>query len=151
MATYGGAPSATGGVFNAVLNKVGNVLMIVVMLIVGGWIWPSWKRINTFSHHVNYRNARWLLMAASASWPFQMIRLVYNTTYAFDRIPSLDPVMGTFATQFVLLFLLHLAVVLIAIAGGWLSLHITDKKQIPYDEVPLENLNSEEQGQQTGN
>lgn len=78
-----------------------------------------------------------------------MIRLVYNTTYAFDRITSLDPVMGTFTTQFVLLFLLHLAVVLIAIAGGWLSRHITDKNAISYDGVPLENLNSEEQGRHT--
>lgn len=149
MATYGGAPSTTGGVFNAVLNKTGNLLMILVMLIVGVWIWSSWRRVNTFSDHVNYRNARWLLIAACASWPFQMIRLVYNTTYAFDRIASLDPVMGSFATQFVLLFLLHLAVVLIAVAGGWLSQHVTDKKQISYDGVPLHNLYSEDQGRQT--
>lgn len=149
MATYGGAPSATGGVFNDVLNKVGNLLMILVMLIVGIWIWPSWKRVNTFSRHVNHRNARWLLIAACASWPFQMIRLVYNTTYAFDRIPSLDPVMGTFATQFVLLFLLHLAVVLIAIAGGWLSRNVTDKKLISDDGVPLDDVNWVEQGPQT--
>lgn len=149
MATYGGAPSTTGGVFNDVINKVGNLLMILVMLIVGVWIWPSWKRVNTFSDHVNYRNARWLLIAACASLPFQMIRLIYNTTYAFDRITSLDPVMGTFATQFVLLFLLHLVVGLIAIVGGWLSRHITDQKTVSYDGVPLHNLNSEEQGRQT--
>lgn len=149
MATYGGSPSPTGGVFGDVINKVGNLLMILVMLIIGIWIWPSWKRVNTFSQHVNYRNARWLLIAACASWPFQTVRLIYNTTYAFDRISSLDPVMGTFATQFVLLFLLHLAVVLISIAGGWLSRHITDKKQISYEGVPLDNLNSAERGVQT--
>ncbi|KAJ4422542.1 hypothetical protein N0V82_002770 [Gnomoniopsis sp. IMI 355080] len=144
MATYGGSPSETGGVFNAVINKVGNVLMILVMVIVCAWIWPSWRKTKTFSRHFNSRNARWLLLAACAGMPFQMIRLIYNTTYAFDRIASLDPVMGTFATQFVLLFLMHLAVVITSTAGGWVSRDVNDGKHITDDSSNLENLSSVE-------
>ncbi|KAF3761190.1 hypothetical protein M406DRAFT_343277 [Cryphonectria parasitica EP155] len=121
MCTYAGSPSPTGGVFSAPLNKVGNLMMVFVMLVVGVWIWPTWKRTKVFPRHLNARNARYLLFTAAAALPFQMVRLVYNTTYAFDHVTSLDPVMGTFATQFVLMFLMHLSVVLTSLAGGWLS------------------------------
>ncbi|KAJ4396118.1 hypothetical protein N0V93_000335 [Gnomoniopsis smithogilvyi] len=143
MATYGGSPSPAGGVFNSTLNKVGNLLMLLVMLVVCVWIWPSWRRTNNSSRHFNSRNARWLLLAACAGMPFQMIRLIYNTIYAFDRIASLDPVMGSFSTLLVLMFLMHLAVVITATVGGWLARHVNEAKlEITDDGSNLENLSS---------
>ncbi|CAN8105771.1 unnamed protein product [Discula destructiva] len=144
MATYGGSPSHTGGVFSDPLNKTGNILMIIVMLIVCGWLWPSFKQVNAFSGRFNTRNSRYLLITACAAMPFQMARLIYNTTYAFDRNTSLDPVMGTFATQFVLLFLLHLVVVLISMAGGWLTQNTTDNRTFSDDGLNLEAQESVE-------
>lgn len=138
MATYGGSPSQTGGVFNSTLNKVGNLLMILVMFIVCVWILPSWKRTNNFSRHFNFRNARWLLLAACAGTPFQLVRLIYNTTYAFNRIASLDPVMGSFTTIFVLMFIMHLAVIITSTTGGWLSRHVNDAKEVVDDGSNLE-------------
>lgn len=137
MATYAGSPSRTGGVINPMLNKVGNLLMLGVILLICLGIVHAWQRAKVFPGHPNFRNARYLLLAAAIAMPFQIIRLVYNTTYAFERDSNLDPVMGTFATQFILMFLLHLGVVLAAVTGGWRSRQIMPRTFSSDDMIVL--------------
>ncbi|KAK2590403.1 hypothetical protein QQS21_011908 [Conoideocrella luteorostrata] len=123
MATYGGSPSASnpGGVQNSTLNKLGNILMLAAILSLCWWIWPTGKRVFSSRSHPNYQPAKALLITAGAALPFQLVRLTYNSTYAFIRIPSLDPDMGSFETRLVLIFGTQLIVTMVLIGGGWLS------------------------------
>ncbi|KAJ4252902.1 hypothetical protein NW762_010808 [Fusarium torreyae] len=123
IATYGGSPSAktSDGVVSSMINKVGNCLMIFVILVVFiWWIWTT-NRILVASTHPNWAAGTVMLLAAGIGLPFQFIRLVHSLTYAFERELAMDPVMGVFATKLILIFLTQLAVVLCLVAGGWLS------------------------------
>ncbi|CAK7218519.1 hypothetical protein SEUCBS140593_003574 [Sporothrix eucalyptigena] len=144
VATYGGAPSATTttGVINASLNQIGNCLMLFVMFTICWWLWPTWQRLMTVPNHPNFRNAQVLLFAAVAAMPFQLVRLAYNTTYAFIRVPSLDPVMGSFATRLVLLFFMQLAVALACTTGGILSAKVVPRSALMGDDLILKEHNS---------
>ena len=145
VATYGGAPSATadGGVVSTNLNQIGNCLMLWVMFTICWWMWPTYQRLSSVTAHPNYRAARFLLYAAAAGMPFQLVRLAYGTTYAFLRVPSLDPVTGSFATQFILLFLMQLGVALSAVAGGWLSRDVVPRSKLAGDDLVLKPRDSE--------
>ncbi|KAI8717609.1 hypothetical protein NCS52_00837300 [Fusarium sp. LHS14.1] len=123
MAAYAGKPDddAPGGVKDETLNKVGNILMFLVMVVVLFWLWPSAKRVFSARQEVNYKESKALIMAAGPGIVLQLIRLSYSLTYAFNRIESLDPVTGSFATRLVLMFGTQLCIVLVIIAGGWFS------------------------------
>ncbi|KAH8885003.1 hypothetical protein GQ53DRAFT_879293 [Thozetella sp. PMI_491] len=140
VATYGGAPSPTGqgGVVAENLNQIGNCLMLFVMFAICWWMWPTWRRVSSVPTHPNYRSARWLLYTAGAAMPFHLVRLAYNTTYAFLRVSSLDPVTGSFATRLILLFFMQLGVALPAIAGGWMSKELVPKSQLLPEELVLQ-------------
>lgn len=125
MATYGGAPDAAGagGVKNAVFEQLGTLMMLWVLFAVCGWMWPTWRRIQRASdhsqlHHPNARPARMLFFGAAAAMPFWVGRMGYQTLYAFQHTPSLAPVMGSFATKLVLLFLPYLGAMAGLLAGG---------------------------------
>ncbi|CAK7236563.1 hypothetical protein SBRCBS47491_009679 [Sporothrix bragantina] len=139
VATYGGAPSATttSGVINENLNQIGNCLMLFVMFTICWWLWPTWQRLMTVPNHPNFRNAQMLLFAAVAAMPFQLVRLAYNTTYAFVRVPSLDPVMGSFATRLILLFFMQLAVSVFCTAAGCLSANVVPRSALTGDDLIL--------------
>lgn len=125
MATYGGSPSATGkgGVANQLLNQIGNCLMLAVMATMCWWIWPTWRRTAALHRkHPMFKPLRALLVAAGVAIPFQCLRLIYNTTYAFDHLPILDPITGTFAVRLILQFIPQIGVAVAAVAGGWLSI-----------------------------
>ncbi len=100
-------------------------------------MWPTWQRLSSVPSHPNFRAARYLILAAGAGMPFQLVRLAYNTTYAFIRVPSLDPVTGSFATRLILMFMMQLAVVLMASAGGFLSRHVVPRSQISEEHLTL--------------
>ncbi|KAF4948542.1 hypothetical protein FSARC_13714 [Fusarium sarcochroum] len=123
IATYGGSPSAetSDGVASSIINKIGNCLMIFVILIVFAWWLWSTNRILAASTHPNWPAGTVMLLAAGVGIPFQFIRVVHSMTYAFERVPSMDPIMGVFAVKLILIFLTQLAVVLSLVAGGWLS------------------------------
>lgn len=127
LATYGGAPSATGkgGVANQELSRIGNLMMLFVLFTVCGWMWPTHKKINQYrlgsSGHPNGRAAQLLLWAGAAAMPIWLGRLSYMCIYAFNRQDTnLDPVMGSFAVKMLLFGTLWGAATALT-AGGWFS------------------------------
>ncbi|TDZ41079.1 hypothetical protein CTRI78_v009976 [Colletotrichum trifolii] len=122
IATYGGSPSPKGGVASSNLDQIGNCLQLFVLFGVCFWMWPTYRRIRSASSS-NCRPAMLMLRAAVVGMPFHLIHLAYTTTYAFNRIPSLDPVMGSFATKLVLLFGTELGTAMAMVGGGWLSMN----------------------------
>ena len=143
IATYGGSPSATkkGGVINQELNRIGNCLMLVVMVSLYLWIYPSYRHIRAYSGHRNSGRARIILFTAVACLPFQSVRLAYNTTYSFRGIPSLDPYLGSFVSKLILIFGTQLILVLSMIGGGWLSMPSDAKTPLNEPEREVENVN----------
>lgn len=124
MATYGGAADAEGegGVKNAVFEQLGTLIMLWVLFAVCGWMWPTWKKIQRFAgYHPNARPARMLFFGGAAAMPFWIGRMGYQTLYAFQHTASLNPVMGSFATKLVILFLTYLGAMAGLLAGGWLG------------------------------
>lgn len=128
VATYGGAPSATGvgGVANQELSRIGNLMMLFVLFTVCGWMWPTYKKIayyrRTFGmSHPNARASQILLWAGMAAMPIWLGRLAYMCIYAFNRQDTaLDPVMGSFAVKMLLFGTLWGAATALT-AGGWFS------------------------------
>ncbi|KAK7710374.1 hypothetical protein SLS64_005959, partial [Diaporthe eres] len=126
VATYGGAPSATGegGVTNQQLSRIGNLLMLFVLFTVCGWMWPTYKKITYYRRsgsHPNARAALVLLWAGVAAMPIWLGRLSYMCIYAFNRQSTdLDPVMGSFAVKILLFGTLWGAAAALT-AGGWFS------------------------------
>ncbi|KAJ0124479.1 integral membrane protein [Diaporthe amygdali] len=124
IATYGGAPSATGkgGVANQELSRIGNLMMLWVLFTVCGWMWPTYKKINRYTGvHPNARPSLMLFWGGVAAMPIWLGRLSYMCIYAFNRQNiSLDPVMGTFAIK-MLLFLTLFGAATALTAGGWFA------------------------------
>ncbi|KAJ4396611.1 hypothetical protein N0V93_000832 [Gnomoniopsis smithogilvyi] len=123
IATYAGSPSATGegGVANQTLNRVGNVLLLTVLAIIYGWMWPTWRKMKRYQGvHPNVAPVRWLFFAAMTAMPFWLVRLVSITTYAFAHtITSLDPVMGSYGTKLLLVFGMYVLASAALLVGGW--------------------------------
>lgn len=140
MAAYAGKadPNESEGVKNAMLNKIGNLLMFGVMVGVLFWLWPAGKRVFSARQDVNYKAAKALIMAAGPATVLHLIRLSYGVTYAFNRIPSLDPVTGSFATRLVLMFGTQLFVVLVVLVGGWFSKDAVPQPQVRVDDRSIE-------------
>lgn len=132
MAAYGNSPKASKphGVKDVSIAKIGNCVMLVVMLMLLLWTLYAGKCIRNARSHQNYKKAKILFFTACAGLPFQTIRLTYSTTYAFSRISSLDPFMGSFATKVVLIFCMQLAVALACCCGGFLST-LAVKRKLP--------------------
>jgi hypothetical protein len=121
MATYGGAPSATGSgwVLSELLDKLGNILMLIVIFTLYAWIWFTWRRVRAVPKDPNFKPALYMLVAAAGGLPLQLIRITYGTTYAFELADSgLDPIMGIFATRFICLFVSQLGCTIAMFAGG---------------------------------
>ncbi|GKT44481.1 uncharacterized protein ColSpa_04662 [Colletotrichum spaethianum] len=104
-----------------------------------GWMWPTFKKIRS-SSSPNCRPAMRMLRATVVGIPFQLIHLAYTTTYAFNRISSLDPVMGSFATKLVLLFGTQLGVTAAMLGGGWFGMSADTPKAV---EVELARIDIE--------
>ncbi|KAK7408445.1 hypothetical protein QQX98_009372 [Neonectria punicea] len=134
MAAYAGKPdeNADGGVKNTMLDKIGNCLIFLVMVGVLFWLWPIGKRVFSERQDTNYKAAKALIMAAGPGTVLQLIRLSYSLTYAFNRVPSLDPVTGSFATRLILMFGTQLCVVIVVLVGGWFSM---DARPQPQERV----------------
>lgn len=78
IATYGGAPSATGkgGVANQELSRIGNLMMLWVLFTVCGWMWPTYKKIQRYMGvHPNARPSLILFWAGVAAMPIWLGRL----------------------------------------------------------------------------
>ncbi|KAK6225439.1 hypothetical protein QIS74_01486 [Colletotrichum tabaci] len=138
MSTYGGAPShSSSGVMNQTLNQIGNCMQLFVMLGVCGWMWPTFLKIRS-SSSPNCRPAMLMLRATVVGMPFHLIHLAYTTTYAFNHIPSLDPVMGSFATKLVLLFGTQLGVTIAMLGGGWFGMSADMPKAVQVELAPTD-------------
>lgn len=133
MATYGGAADSegAGGVKNQTLEQLGTLMMLWVLFAVCAWMWPTWKKVQRFSgYHPNARPAKMLLLGGAAAMPFWLARMGYQTLYAFQHPAALDPVMGSFATKLVLIFLTYLGASAALLAGGWLSMDLLPVGQV---------------------
>lgn len=123
LASYGGAPSATGagGVINQTCNKVGSLILLAVLFAVCVWMWPTMRKIQRYSvaRHPNAQSARMLWWGTVGAMPFWLVRLAYLVTYAFEHKLVLDPVMGTFAVKLVLVFGTYLFASIPLLVGGW--------------------------------
>lgn len=123
IATYAGSLSATGegGVKNQTLNRVGNLILIAVLLVVAGWIYPTWRKMQRYQGvHPNVAPVRWLLYTTMAALPIWLIRLIGNTTYAFQHsITALDPVLGSYQTKLLLVFGTYFFASTLLLVGGW--------------------------------
>ncbi|KAH8655512.1 hypothetical protein BX600DRAFT_515330 [Xylariales sp. PMI_506] len=136
LATYGGAPSATGadGVIAESLDKIGNILMLLVLLGLYAWIWPTWHRVWSVRGDPTFKPTLYMLIATLAGLPFQFIRIAYNTTYAFELSDSaLNPILGIFATRFVFLFATQLGCTIVMLIGGYLGI-CKPESQVLVDE-----------------
>ncbi|KAI9699255.1 MAG: hypothetical protein M1820_007227 [Bogoriella megaspora] len=125
IATAGGAPDPkkTGLPMNPTLEKVGFVSLLVVLLSLFPWAYYTRLRIKGSEPHPNCHAAMSMLWAAVIGIPFELVRVLYGMTYAFDhKILALDPIMGTFLTKFELIFLPELGVAVCVLAGGWLGM-----------------------------
>lgn len=129
MATYGGSPNSDkpDGVAASTLDKAGNCMMVAVLVVTCGWWALTLRRVLLVRVQVVWPLARMMLLAVGVGIPFLAVILAHNTTYAFDRMASLDPVMGTFATTLVLGFGAQLAVTISFMIGGWLSRNVHTK------------------------
>ncbi|KAF3762926.1 hypothetical protein M406DRAFT_72895 [Cryphonectria parasitica EP155] len=145
VATYGGSASATGegGVINQSLYRIGTLILLFVLFSVCGWMWPTFRKIQRYSRfHPNARPARHMFWAAVAAMAFWLLRLAYDTFYAYDHLTELDPVMGTFGTKLVLVFGTYLGASIALLAGGWLGM-----SKIPLD-MTMELVTSSEERQE---
>ncbi|ETS87449.1 hypothetical protein PFICI_01277 [Pestalotiopsis fici W106-1] len=145
LATYGGSPSATGegGVASQLLNRIGNCLMLGVMATMCWWIWPTWRRTSALHRkHPMFKPCRALIVAAAVAIPFQCLRLIYNTTYAFDHLAILDPITGTFAVRLILQFIPQIGVAVATVVGGWFGIPPKDKSNPGEEMACLEQLPS---------
>lgn len=115
--------------------------MLAVMLYLLYWLWPTWKRMVEVRHHSKFPPTRFMLIGCAVGIPFHLVRLAYNTCYAFYHKASLDPVTGSFATRVVLIFLMQLGASLAITAGGWLGM--SDRfpaDRQPVEQVPLQDI-----------
>lgn len=127
MATYGGAADSEGegGVKNKTFEQIGSLIMLWVLFAVCAWMWPTWKKVQRFAgYHPNARPAKMLLFGGAGAMPFWLVRMGYQTYYAFEHPSALNPVMGSFATKLVLLFFPYLGASVALLAGGWLSMDL---------------------------
>ncbi|KAI8691914.1 hypothetical protein NCS56_00185100 [Fusarium sp. Ph1] len=139
LATYGGAPKAgaKGGVVAENLNQTGNCLMMFTMIFgLGWWLWQTKKRVMSLKSHPNFEPGKYLLLAACAALPFQLIRIGYNLTMAFTPYAVIDPFSGSFASRLLLMFGTQLCVAIAVTVGGWMSVGL----------VPAHALGQENQG-----
>ncbi|KAH8669058.1 hypothetical protein BX600DRAFT_266674 [Xylariales sp. PMI_506] len=124
ITTYGGAPSATNssGVVSENLNQTGNCMMLFVMFYLLYWLWPTWKHMASARLHPRYRSAVSMILATAVGIPFHLVRLAYNTFYAFHHNAELDPITGSFATRFIFIFCMQLGASLALVAAGWMGM-----------------------------
>lgn len=121
---YGGSPTDQG-VINAVMNKCGNLLMLLCLVLTYLWMIPTYHKIQRYADlgHPNATPARHMFWATFFAMPYWAVRLAYGAVYAFRHdTASLDPVMGTFETKFVLVFGTWLLASLALSVGGWLGM-----------------------------
>lgn len=107
MPCFAGAPDATGegGAKNQTIDRTGNLVMLSVLFFACGWIWPDSCKIRRYDTcHPNVEPARCLFWAGVAAMLLGMVRIGYNTVYAFIRHSALDPVMSSFTVKPVLVF-----------------------------------------------
>lgn len=140
IATYGGSPNrtATNGVASSTLDKVGHCLLLLVMLMLGGWLAWTGRCVLACRSHPNLRNAKILLLTACIGLPFHTIRLVYAATYSFTRIPSLGSNGGAFTTRLFLMFLMEFSVAVVLTVGGWLTRNVQEIKAFRTRSLSLE-------------
>ncbi|KAF5974365.1 hypothetical protein FCOIX_8308 [Fusarium coicis] len=122
LAAYGGMRDTTmpDNIKNGAADKVGNVIMFLVMIGTLAWLYPAGRHIYYARKDISYRSAEILMMAAAPATVLQLIRMNYDLIYSFTQIAMLHPTTGTFAIRFVT-FSLQLVIVGMIIVAGWFS------------------------------
>lgn len=136
LATSGSTSGPNDGVESPTLNKLGNWIMILTLLFTYIWMVPTYKKILRFmGTHPNARPAQHMFWANFMATSLWVVRLAYNTAYAFHHDTRLDPVSGNFETRLVLLYGTSLMASISLAVGGWLGI-----KKVPGDQNDTEGL-----------
>lgn len=126
LSNNGGTPDPTksDGIRDQRLNKIGYFLVLFTLLIICGWMWPTYQKVNKYrGMHPNAQPARVLFFAAAAATPIWLTRIVYMIVHTFHLGNNdIDPVVGVFAVMFVLRFLTFWGTGCMLTAGGWFAL-----------------------------
>ncbi len=120
MASYGGTrdDSTESGVKNAMLAKMGYLVVVAALAVLCGWL--GWTTRHIWSHRSTktYLGAYVMLLSAGVAFVFHVIRIAHEVTFAFSRLHSLDSISGSLATKIVLVYGVELCAVLLMIVGG---------------------------------
>lgn len=103
---------------SAMLAKVGYLIVVAFLVMLCGWLGWTARHIWSYRSTKTYFGAFVMLLTAGVALGFHAIRIAHEVTFAFYRLPSLDPVSGSLATKLVLVYGAELCVVLLMIVGG---------------------------------
>lgn len=113
-----------GFVMNRTLQIVGTTILIVLLLSVCAWMWPTYQKIQRYAAvgHPNAVPARNMFWSGVIAMPFWMVRLVYGLVFAITQDPMLDTVLGSFTVKFILIFWMYLGSMIPLLIGGWFGI-----------------------------
>ncbi|OAQ96159.1 hypothetical protein LLEC1_02118 [Akanthomyces lecanii] len=120
IASYGGThdDSTESGIKNAMLAKVGHLVVVAALVMLCGWLGWTARHIWSIRSTRTYFGTYVMLLTGGVALGFHAIRVAHEVTFAFSRLGSLDPVSGSLATKLVLVYGAELCVVLLMIVGG---------------------------------
>lgn len=106
------------------LMIVGNTVLVILLLTICVWMWPTYQKIQRYATvgHPNAAPARAMFWAGVAAMPLWMVRVVYGLVFAITQDPALDSILGSFTVKFVILFWMYVGAMIPILLGGWLSI-----------------------------
>jgi cytochrome bd-type quinol oxidase subunit 2 len=138
------APSSNDISHDIRQQETGYVLLLVVLVILVLYAAHTLRRASAHTSNANTStnknsSALHFTHAVCLALVFVAIRVLYSVAYAFSRSSNLNPVTGTFAVKFILIFLAQLIAALCLLVGGILDRDIAKKSECP-DYVSVENV-----------
>jgi hypothetical protein len=111
------------------LQEIGYILLMLSSLFLAIYAAATYRGIRNGPASYNSRpapnresQALRLLYCVLGALPFVIVRAFYGVVFAFDHSPAVNPVSGTFAVKFVLIFLVQTIAALLLVTGGfWTS------------------------------
>lgn len=113
-----------GFAVNRALDIVGNTILILLLLFVCGWMWPTYQKIQRYAAvgHPNAAPAKIMFWFAVAAMPFWMVRVAYGLVVPITQNPALDGILGNFDVKFLILFWMYIISMILLLIGGWFSI-----------------------------
>lgn len=113
-----------GFAMNRILMIVGNTILVILLLSICVWMWPTYQKIQRYAAvgHPNAAPARKMFWSALLAMPFWMVRVVFGLVAAITQQPVLDVVMGSFTVKFDVVFWMYLGSMIPMLIGGWFGI-----------------------------